>query len=264
MIFTPLISLRVQHDYLGDATPPISVEADVDTLRIVAGANLRLRAIAGRLDIFADDNRAVLKHWTKEGKVPFVFRLRSTDPDLPTVTAGLSTARRKLFLLDSDLDEGLARGDAVPLETLGPAEPGGLVLTSDALNPPMAILRMRIDPKDREIERFVRFEADARHWIYNVVGGPANANYAIRDTVGDTKFESLGAHVLSNGATALRFRSTVPIPMRARPKARFELLDDGPFGERVVVPVLPAARAGVGAPDPTGNGVGSDIYVNIT
>ena len=264
MIFTPLITLRIQHEYLGEATPPISVEADVDTLRVVAGANLRLRAISGRLDIFADDNRAVLQHWTRDGTVPFVFRLRSTDPDLPTVTAGLATARRKLFLLDSDLDDALARGDAVPPEAIHPAEPGGLVLTSDALNPPMAIMRMRIDPKEREIERFVRFEADARHWIYNVVGGPANANYSIRDSQGNVEFENLGDHALSNGARAVRFRSNVPIPVRARPQARFELMDDGPFGERVVVPVLPAARAGVGTPDPAGNGIGSDIYVNLT
>ena len=264
MIFTPLISLRVRHEYLGDATPPISIEADVETLRVVAGANLRLRAIAGRLDIFADDNRAVLNHWTKEGKVPFVFRVRSTDPDLPSVTAGLATSRRKLFLLDDDHDEGLERGDAVPLESLTPADPGGFILTSDALNPPMGILRMRIDPKDRELQRVVQFQAEARHWVYHVVGGPANANYSIRDTQGEVTFDALGEHQLSNGARALRFRSNTPIPMRARPKARFELLDDGPFGERVIVPVLPAARAGAASPDPTGDGVGSDIYVNIT
>ena len=86
----------------------------------------------------------------------------------------------------------------------------------------------------------------------------------MRDRTQALRFEPLGPRIMSNGAPAQSFRSSAPIPAHARPTGRFELISEGPFGPRVVVPVLPCPRPGPGAVDPGGGERPvAEIFVNL-
>ncbi len=87
--------------------------------------------------------------------------------------------------------------------------------------------------------------------------------YAIRDPEDAITFNAIEPRKLSNGRIARRFRSAAPIEVRANPPERFELLGDGPFGQRVILPVLPAAAPDSTSIDPAGDGLGADIFVNL-
>ena len=114
---------------------------------------------------------------------------------------------------------------------------------ADLARPPLAVVRITVDPQAHDAAYHVRFAAVARFWTYHVIGGAADASYGIRDRANALGFQALGPRTLSNGARAQSFRSSEPIAERARPPARFELVSEGPFGPRVV-------HAGASLPPP--------------
>lgn len=108
-------------------------------------------------------------------------------------------------------------------------------------------------------------EAVASHWAYHITG-PGSADVIIEDTDGHIEFDRLDRVDLPDGTRADVIRTRAPLPARARPAQRFMLSRPGPFGPRVVIPVLPAPQplfVTVPAPDGAEALIQSDIYVSI-
>ena len=171
-----------------------------------------------------------------------LFALWSADPDLHFATTGLSDAPGQVAVLDAG---PVGRAAAVPERTR---------TVPVTARPPLAFVELRVDPEAREQRFEARLAAREVFWTYHVLGGRPDAVLRIRDPQAQIDFAPLGTRQITDGRTAQSFRSSRTIALRARPPQRFELVGEGPFGPRVVLPVLPAPR-----PGPTG-----DFYVNLT
>ena len=255
--FAPMIRLDIRHDYHGDVPPPLTLEPDPATARLAARPDLRLRVADGMAELFASEDRAALTHLAAEGALTLTFRLRPRVASLATVTATLAETRGQVVVIDGgpEARRALHAGSTIGDAELRPLVAGEIVTPADVTRPPLAIIRLALDPHARDVAVSARFGAVAQIWTYHVIGGAPDAAYGVRDRTQTMTFEPLGPRTMSNGARALSFRSSAPIPARARPAGRFELVSEGPFGARVVVPVLPAAR-----PDP---GAVAEILVNL-
>jgi hypothetical protein len=264
VIFDPLLRLDVRHDYLGHVVPAIALEPDADTTALAARADLRLRLADGCAQLFAARDRTALTLLADEGALALTFRLRPRDPALFAMTAAVAEARDRIVVLDpGPVPPGaLHRGDTVTDHDLRPLIADRPVTAADVTRPPLALVRITVDPHAGDAAYHVRFAAVERFWTYHVIGGAADASYAIRDRTSALEFEPLGPRTMSNGARAQSFRSRAPIAERARPPARLELVAEGPVGPRVVLPVLPCPRPGPGHAEP-GGATASEIYVNL-
>jgi hypothetical protein len=263
-IFAPLLRLDVRHDYIGHTVPPIALDPDEATRQLAGRRDLRLRISDGCAQVYASENRTALRMLAADGALVLTFRLRPRDPSLAAVTGAVAEARDRIVVLDpGPLPAGtLHRGDTVTEHDLRPLIADRPVTSADVTSPPLAIVRLTVDPDGRDLAYSLRFGAVARFWTYHVIGGASDVSYGVRDRSNALTFEPLGLRVMSNGARAQSFRSSAPIPERARPVGRFELVSEGPFGPRVIVPVLPCPRPGPGAIDP-GGAPASEIYVNL-
>lgn len=257
--FAPLLVLEIRHDYHGSGPAPIGLEPDAATVRLARRPDLRLRLTEGVAELFADADRTALRAVAAAGELVLTLRLRPRDPALAAVTDVIAGARDRVAVIDSR--DRLAGGPVSDGDLQGLA-PGEIVTPADVARPPLAIVRLPLDPDAVDEVRVLRFGAVARHWTYHVVGGATDAAFGIRDRANLLGFEPLGPRLMSNGARAQSFRSSAPIPERARPEARFELVSEGPFGPRVVMSTLPCPRPGPGTLDP-GGAAASEILVNL-
>lgn len=129
------------------------------------------------------------------------------------------------------------------------------------------ILQMDIEVADgqpREIR--LDFETVAAYWTYHVIGRGLRDDLQIVDPDEAVTFDDLGSGTLPNGAPVRVLRSSVPLPVLARPQQHFTLQYEGQFGPVVVIPNLPAAgmklRPLVG--EKTGDALQADIYVTLS
>jgi hypothetical protein len=265
-VFEPLLRLDVRHDYLGHVVPAITLEPDAATVELAARPELRLRLADGSAQLYAARDRTALALLADDGALALTFRLRPRDPALFAMTAAVADARDRIAVLDpGPLPSGaLHGGDTVTENDLRPLIADRPVTPADVARPPLALVRITVDPQAQDAAYHLRFAAVERFWTYHLIGGAADASYHIRDRSNALEFEALGPRTMSNGAQAQSFRSSTPIAERARPTGRFELVAEGPFGPRVILPVLPCPRPGPGFVDPDGPRAGSEIYVNLS
>lgn len=124
----------------------------------------------------------------------------------------------------------------------------------------LAHLTVTLDP---EAARDLRLHINPVQvqWNYVVQGGDPLKGLSIHDPQEAVSFEPPADTELPNGARVRMLRSVESISAAARPPQRFALQQDGDFGPRTLIPVLPAP-----APDQIKPGNGTpqaDIYVNI-
>lgn len=266
--FAPFFRLDVSHDYHGPTLrPPIAIEPDRATARLAARGDLRLRTGDGLAELFASEDRDALGLIAEAGELAFIFRLRARTPVLHGITAGLADTRGAVVVIEAapGASGALQSGETVGAADMRPLAADGLLDPADLLRPPLALLRIVMAPEARDVQLSLRFGAVEAHWLYHVLGGAAEARIGIRDRKDEIGFDALGERVMSNGARALSFRSSAPIAARARPESRFELVSEGPFGPRVVLPALPCPAPGSGRIEKAGDArhLVSDIYVNL-
>lgn len=241
--FRRLLQLDVAHEYfVGQQTPLRIVPHDLPRKMIVA-ADLHLRTDAGRLQILADADPTGLRGWAEAGKVTFQFALLPEDARLLYVTG--------------TLNEGASEG-AVPVLELsgdGVATVKDTRMSTGQTQPrAIAFVRLAIDPDGEDARFRLVLPARALPWTYHVIGARDDANLRVRDTLTEVSFSIAEATTTPDGRSARSFVSEAPIALRAHPSERFELIEDGAFGPRVIVPVLPTPQ-----PGPT-----ADIYVTLS
>ena len=238
-----LLQLEVAHEYFGGQQVPLRIVPHDLPRKMIIAADLHLRTDAGRLQILADADPMGLRGWAEAGKVTFQFALMPEVAWLPYVTA--------------TLNEGASEG-AVPVLELssdGVATVKDTRMSTSQTQPrAIAFVHLAIDP-DRDDARFrLVLPARAMPWTYHVIGARDDANLCIRDTKSEVAFGIVKTATTPGGRALCSFVSETPIALRAHPPQRFELIEDGAFGPRVIVPVLPTPK-----PGPT-----ADIYVTLS
>lgn len=265
--FQPFFRIDLSHDYFGTGHPPISILPDRSTTMLAGMPALHMRRGTGWIEVYADADRGTLRQLADSKSLAFTFRLREISPNVASVTAGLSDVRGRIAVIDRDLDQSgpLHAGDILGEADFRPLEVGKLIEPGDVAQPPLAVLRLRPDPEARDLRCTLRFGAAERFWTYHVMGSRENATLGIRDREDAISFEALGEKRMANGMQALSFRSSRPIPARARPENRFELVSEGPFGPRVLLSSLPSPRPGPGRIEKHGNQkrAVSEIYLSL-
>lgn len=241
--FRRLFQLDIAHEFFVGQLVPVRIVPHELPRRLVAAADLHLRADAGRLQVFADADPAGLRAHAEAGKVTFRFALLPDDARIPYVTAML--------------DKGASAG-AVPVLELsadGVATVRDARVLADPIQPrAIAFLHLAIDPEAEDARFRLVLPARALPWTYHVLGARDDATLSIRDTASAVTFALAETTTTLGGRPARSFVSGSPIALRAHPLERFELVEDGPFGPRVIFPVLPTPQ-----PGPT-----AEIYVNLS
>jgi hypothetical protein len=109
----------------------------------------------------------------------------------------------------------------------------------------------------------VRLAAGASYWKYYLLGALAQRELAVLDADGTVSFRRGGDERLEERAAAV-FLSERAIGLRARPDERFQLLENTPFGEKILMKRMPVAPPGIRRKaEIDGNAVlVSEIFIN--
>jgi hypothetical protein len=90
----------------------------------------------------------------------------------------------------------------------------------------------------------VRLAAGASHWKYYLLGALAQRELKVADVDGAVGFRRAEGERLASRAAAV-FLSERPIGLRERPAERFQLLENTPFGEKILMKRMPVASPGI-------------------
>ncbi|WP_424932710.1 hypothetical protein [Amaricoccus macauensis] len=265
--YTPFFRLDLSHDFFGSAQPPITILPDRQTVRLAHASNLRIRTGTGWVEVYAPDDRSNLQEFAHGGGLEFTLRLRAQNPTLASVTSAIAEATGMIAVIERDHPESgsLQVGETLSTADLRPLEVDGLIEDQDLKQQPLAIMRLMLGPDTHDARYNLRFGAAERFWTYHVTGSKGNATMGIRDKTDAVSFEALGQHVLSNGMRATSFRSKAPIPARANPGNRFELISEGPHGHKVLLSALPCPKPGSDRIEENGSNkcAVSEVYLNL-
>ncbi|WP_227270654.1 hypothetical protein [Roseobacter weihaiensis] len=238
-----VIELMLEHDYYAPHMPPVTVRP-TDAARF-AKSGLLLRQSGALVFVLAENAAEDLPATVELG-------LEVQNTDVIAVTQGGDWSMVPQLTLMAGTDRAVledARAATVPQR---PGRQKLAQITAEIL--PQVPRRLKL-----------RFKAMASHWAYHVIG-PGSDDVHIEDPEGAVEFDPLGTVDLPDGTPAHVLRSRAPLPARARPNQRFSLTRPGPFGPRILIPVLPAPQplfASVPAPDGAGALIQSDIFVSI-
>ncbi|MEL6679933.1 MAG: hypothetical protein AAFQ51_14595 [Pseudomonadota bacterium] len=241
-------SLTLRHRFWGGRPPPLHVVPVRETADGIAALGGVIKAVPGGLICGVPEGADPASL-----DMPLPFDVVATDPVVASVTEGLGT---------------LGRAPIFPV-TVVPQATDTVRLSSDSaetlVTRPDVVARLLVtaDAAGRELSASVEFDSVARIWTYNVIGGDAGVPLSVRDTAGAVRFEAAAERTLPTGAVARCFRSADPIRLRERPEERFELVSEGPFGPRTLVPLLPAPAPTALRKDPASGAITSDIYVTL-
>lgn len=259
--FAPMLRLSVEHAFWGDRPPPVTLEPDAATSRLLNLSSLAARFASASVTIVADTDRDVLRDAAGGDVISMRFRVRVTEPDLATHTDIIDLTGDQIAVISVEA------GAVTELEAtdMRDRQVDDVLTAEDVRMPPLAVLLVDVPVDATDDVRAARFRASERRWTYHVIGGAAEGALQVRDPEGRVAFTSLGLTSMANGRDARSFQSEIAIEASARPPQRFELLASGDHGDRVLIPVLPTPGPGAFRParaDPGGPPI-SEIYVNL-
>jgi hypothetical protein len=269
--YRELFRLSIAHAYHGGRfLPGCSIVPAGATRALMERCGLIMRQLpdalvflmpAARLDVLRSDIADA------GGAFPFLLCVYAGDPLLASYTAP-STPPGMLMLADSrravreDVGTGVGAwrlhpGEALGAESLGAdADPLCAAVLAEASSPrrPFMLVHLALsngadgfpgaagDPKARTYT--VRLAAGASYWKYYLLGALAQRELAVADVDGAVGFRRTGDDRLESRPAAV-FLSERAIGLRERPVERFQLLENTPFGEKILMKRMPVAPPGI-------------------
>ncbi|MEL6125752.1 MAG: hypothetical protein AAFR57_05050 [Pseudomonadota bacterium] len=243
-------TVTVRHAYWGEEVPPLTLVPGRKFAGQIAALGGVIRPRPGGLICGVPEGAGDLDETLTQ---PMEIDMVATDPMVEMVTdEAMGPGTVPIFTVTCVSDE--TDTTRLSLET-AQAVTGGFSA--------FARLLVTAEPEGRDLSASVEFAAVARIWTYNVTGGDASAKLAVQDPAGAASFDRIADRRLPNGTTARCFRSHDAIHLNRRPPERFELVSEGPFGPRTIVPILPTPTPTALRKDPDSGQLTSDIYVNL-
>lgn len=259
--YVPLLRFSVRHRYFGgNKCSPLEFVPTAACDSAMRKNGLLLRAEGNSFTIYCgDDQQAALRRPsdTDEGSLMLAFKVFPRDRNFARYTNPLASTRDDVLYLDSwravDAPDGRKRlhqdesvGDSYFEDWASPLVQS-LVTRHDAVVRPFLIINLSVNdgvvPSTAPPEYYAEFASYASYWKYYFVGDIAKRDLAITDLNGKVEFTSLGMTEVASGE-ALTFVSKDAIPMQDMPQQRFQLLENGEMGEKVLIKRLPNAAVG--------------------
>ena len=256
--YVPFFSFSVSHRYFGGGCMPLDFVPSSATQAVMRNLDLLLRTEAAGFTLFCrDGDLADLK---KPGTPALQFKVFPRDRNFARYTIPLASPRGEMLVFDG-VDAVHILGDDSGRYRLHAAQSvteadfrawnsplvQAVVTARDAVMPPAMIVSLPLsggrDEKESAPAYYVEFESYASYWKYYFLGDIAKRDLAISDVSGQVEFTSLGMTDVVSGR-ALAFMSSSAIPMQATPPQRFQLLENGAMGEKVLIKRLPNAAIG--------------------
>jgi hypothetical protein len=264
--YRELFRLSIAHAYHGGRSlPDCRIVPAGATLALMERCGLVMRQLpdalvflmpAARLDVLRSDIADA------GGAFSFLLCVYAGDPLLPSYTAP-SAPPGMLLLADSRRavrdDDGAFRlhpderlgaeslaADADPLcagaLAQGPARRPFLLVHLALSNAADGFPGAAGDPPVRMFK--VRLAAAASYWKYYLLGALAQRELAVADVDGAMAFQRTPEERLESRPAAV-FLSERAIGLRERPGERFQLLENTPFGEKILIKRMPVASPGI-------------------
>jgi hypothetical protein len=264
--YRELFRLSIEHAYhAGRAMPDCRILPAAGARTLMQRCGMIMRQLpdaavfllpADRLDLLRSDIRDA------GGSFAFLLSVHAADPLLasctePAIPPGM------LLLADSRRAAADASGALRlhPDECLG-AESLAMIddplcaegLGVDTIRRPFLLVHLALsndaggfpgaegEPPARKY--LVRLAAGASHWKYYLLGALAQRELSVADVDGAVGFRRTEDERLESRPAAV-FLSERPIGMRERPVERFQLLENTPFGEKILMKRMPVASPGI-------------------
>lgn len=245
-MWTELLRLRISHAFFDGFAPirvVISASGDNDDADAPVSTTLHLRDSGGQVLVWSSDAAD--------------DRARAVCLDLFPTTAAMLAVTPAMFQSScAELAVTLPEG---PSEWQLPNPPQAAAPRLP--NTPLARLELRL-PEAGVAEMLLRLPATEALLAYHILG-PHRDGLGIVDRDADVQFVSIGATTLPDGRQAQSFRSDRAVALHRRVGRRFSLVQDGPFGPRTLVPVLPGPVGVSGFADGNSAQLQSDMYVTL-
>ncbi len=123
---------------------------------------------------------------------------------------------------------------------------------SDQGMPPLGLIHLSLAPTAGGLPEvltpmkprtyYIRFAARQTYWTYYLLGNFARDTLYIEDAKGKTEFDALGEVSLPGNRVARAFRSTSRLLLQDRYHHRFQIVEPGANGGRILMARLPGAN----------------------
>lgn len=244
----------IEHAYHGGGFAGWRALPDAPGRRLLDGLGALLRPVAGAVVVLVPDGRRdwLPAHGDDGGPPSLLFDVLVDDPLFGAYTVPQPGPGQVLL---ADSRQGLL-------------EPGGTwrlhaherlgeeaLLADDQRQPgrprPALRLRLRIAPPpppdaatpDAPPHYVLRLDAASSYWKYYLLDGLAERALSIVDADHEVAFRRMEGGL--DGRKAAVFMSDRALALRERSAHRFELREQAPFGDKVLVKRLPVACAGI-------------------
>jgi len=262
--YQALLNIAVEHSFYTDgACSCLDFQPTEKTRRIFENAGLLQKKTADGIQIVYDENkREALRLYAEDPQEPlcFEFKVYSKDAQFGSYTEPFADMGEGILYLDNRATtpgEGkisLSAFDYVSNDDLKKMESNELrdmMNQRDRLLPPVFVVKIfaetglasHIDAwlASDHTSYSIVFNARRTFWKYYLLGKMANAGSYIFDPDNQVEFEALGETSLPDQRMALTFRSKQSISLNEYYDFRFQLKQQGPGGENVVINRLPVA-----------------------
>jgi len=262
--YQALLNIAVEHGFYTDgACSCLDFQPTEKTRRIFDNAGLLQKKTADGIQIVYDESRLeALKLYAEDPQEPlcFEFKVYSNDAQFRSYTEPFADMGKGILYLDNrattagDGKISLSVFEYVSNDDLKKTDSDELrdmISQRDRLLPPLFVVKIFAETAQAShIEAWLEseltsysivFNARQTFWKYYLLGKMANAGSYIFDPDNQVEFEALGETSLPDRRMALTFRSKQSIPLNEYYDFRFQLKQQGPGGENVLINRLPVA-----------------------
>lgn len=223
--FAPLLSVRVTHDYYRPEPVPAQILLRPTREQVADGVTARDQGRA--YVIFAPrDNEDASETTT------LALDLLRVDPEFLSVTGPISQQPVQVTLSENAEVE-------IDLGASVPTAPS--IVSADGVVARLLVTVPFAAPAGATLT--IGFPTIASHWTYHIVGGDPDVALSIMDQASSAEFEPITPPDLPGSRVVRSFRSATALPLSRRPRTRFDLVREGPFGPQTLISPLPAAAA---------------------
>jgi hypothetical protein len=261
--YVPLLSFAVAHRYFNGGCSPLEFVPTAACQGAMRNLDLLLRADGAGFTVFCREDEFAGLRQPPGNAVPLTleFKVFPRDRNFARYTNPLASTRDEVLYLDGKsavrADDGRIRLHEEDCVTQASFQDWNAVVVQSAVTRQDAVVRpfmivslpaasaatMASTAAGQAPAYYVEFASYASYWKYYFLGDIAKRDLSIADLNGQIEFTSLGMTEVVNGR-ALTFVSSSAIPMQDAPPQRFQLLENGTMGEKVLIKRLPNAAIG--------------------
>ena len=286
--YLPLFGIDVFHDFFIEGVCPYLVfEPTTATQRVIDNAGLLLKKTrAGIMLAYNQERLEALQLFAKDVNDPlsFEFKVYATDSAFRSYTEPYSEDNGEILYFDNQ--NGALQKDGkirlheleyvskINMVKLNAVQVKDILSQRDRLVSPVVVIKIvagsgedaLFDNNDLpQTQTYcLNFVARQTFWKYYLLGNSAKGRVYISDADQKVEFESTGDTVLPDNRIAHTFRSKQRLPLEEKSQLRFQLMEDGHGGERILINRLPVARASQTGKDVVAEQgmLVSEIYIN--